>query len=265
MNAHQILEALAPLELRGNHLVVHSSLSAFGKVEGGPITLCRALCDAVTPMGTILMPAFTYATLAAPQAGEEPVPYRRDLPVSAEIGCVPEAFRKLPGVRRSSHPTHSFAAWGRLAEELLAAQRDNNPFGPLKKLYLLHGHVLLLGTFLFSATAIHLAEEWVKAPYLGRCSAWRINQTGNRERAVLENVPGCSAAFARLESRLDPELLRTTPLPSGRPARKIPIRYLVRLALDALRANPAIFVCDNPACRSCAEKKHALGLHGAQR
>ena len=253
------------LGLRGSHVVVHAALSSLGQVDDGARSVCESLVDAVGDAGTVVMPAFTYAeTSSDPSAvgSRRPIAFHPDLPVSREIGAVAEAFRHLPGVLRSSHPTHSFAALGRQAREMLSTQRDNNPLGPLKKLNVLQGQVLLVGTTLVSATAIHLAEERVGAPYLGRCTAARLNAAGYEERVVLENVPGCSAAFIKLEDRLDPAKVRSVPLVHGA-ARKIPIRYLVNLATSILEQDPRAFVCDQPDCVSCTAKRDALGGQAA--
>jgi aminoglycoside 3-N-acetyltransferase len=117
---------------------VHASLSSFGNIEGGALAVCSTLLEAVGDSGTVMMPAFTCAeTWPRPDPDKplsRPVAFHADISVSKEVGTIAEAFRRLPGVLRSSHPTHSFAAWGRHAREVLSTQRDNNPFGPLKKL-----------------------------------------------------------------------------------------------------------------------------------
>lgn len=257
MTGTDILALLTALRLRGHHVIVHTSLSAFGHVEGGARTVCAALLEAVSGTGTVLMPTFTYDTMVKRQHSGPRLAYHPDLPVHREIGAVPDAFRALPGVVRSAHPTHSFAAWGRLAADVLSTQRDNNPLGPLKKLNLLQGHVLLLGTRLLSATAIHLAEERMEMPYLGRQTALRINATGNEERVVLEKVPGCSFAFERLEAELNARKFASVPLARGE-ARKFPVRYLLGIATAALERDPFAFVCERPECASCAAKRQAL-------
>jgi len=254
MTREDIGQLLEGLTVRGNQLVVHASLSSFGRVDGGAGALCAALLDAVGAGGTILIPAFTYAETLSGRAPGRPVAYHPDLPVSREIGVVAEAFRHLPGVLRSSHPTHSFSAWGRQAREVLSTQRDNNPLGPLKKLNVVQGQVLLLGTSLQAATAIHLAEERVGAPSLTRRTALRVNAAGYAERAVLENVPGCNLGFAKLEQHLDPTKVRAVALARGA-ARKIPIRYLVQLAAALLERNPQALSCERSECESCAAKR----------
>jgi aminoglycoside 3-N-acetyltransferase len=256
------MRLLEALNLRGNHVVVHAALASFGLVDGGARGVCEALVEAVGDGGTVVMPAFTYVeTLNAAVAGigrPRPVAFHPELPVSRVVGEIAESFRHLPGVLRSSHPTHSFAAWGRQAREVLSTQRDNNPLGPLKKLNVVQGQVLLLGEGLPVVTAISLAEERSSLPYLGRCTAVRINAAGYDERVVLENVPGCGAAFIKLEDRLDPSKVRSAPMPQGT-ARKIPIRYLVNLATKMLEADPRVFICDDAGCASCGTKRDAAG------
>jgi aminoglycoside 3-N-acetyltransferase len=267
MNRDELRQVLDRLSLRGNHVVVQTSLASLGHLEGGPAVLCEALIEAVGPSGTLMMPTFTHTETirdsspsrnspAAP--GHRPIPYHADLPVSPEVGIAAEMFRHMAGVLRSNHPTHSFAAWGRQAREVLSTQRDNNPLGPLKKLNVMQGQVLLLGTTLQGATVIHLAEERASVPYLGRRTALRINAGGYEERVVVENFPGCSVAFDRLEPYLDPSKVRSTPLPHGE-GRKIAVRYLVNLASQLLANDPRLFVCDNPNCSSCANKHAAVG------
>jgi aminoglycoside 3-N-acetyltransferase len=258
MTRDEITRLLDGLALRGNQVVVHASLSSFGRVEGGAGALCAALLDAVGDGGTILLPAFTATETLSGRTVGRPVAYHPDMPVSREIGVVAEAFRHLPGALRSSHPTHSFCAWGRQAREVLSTQRDNNPLGPLKKLNVVQGQVLLLGTSLQAATAVYLAQERVGAAALTRRTALRVNASGYAERVVLENVPGCSLGFVKLEQHLDPSKVRSVQLAHG-VARKIPIRYLVQLATSVLEHDTQALSCDRPDCESCTGQHAAVG------
>jgi aminoglycoside N3'-acetyltransferase len=90
---------------RGMDVLVHSSLSSIGWVEGGADTVIDALLAAVSPAGTILMPALNGSPQDSPQN-----PPRMDVrrtPCPKWIGIIPETFRRREGVRRSLHPTHS--------------------------------------------------------------------------------------------------------------------------------------------------------------
>jgi aminoglycoside N3'-acetyltransferase len=256
MTRAELVQQLRPLGLQDNNVLVHASLDAFSGAGVTPAMLCEALIEAVGSYGTIVMPAFTW-TETAFSDGTTPIAFRPESPVSPSLGSVAETFRLLPGVMRSNHPSHSFASYGRYARDVLSTQRDNNPLGPAKKLNVLQGYVLLLGASLRAATVIHLAEEGAAVPYLQRGSALRMNASGFEERVILEHVPGCGIGFERLEARLDPEQVAEVALPQGR-ARKIPIRYLVRLAAEAVRGDPFIFVCEQGDCRSCAGKRAAV-------
>lgn len=258
MNRNELHQLFEQLALRSAHVIVHAGLSSFGHVEGGPLAVCTTLLDAVGDGGTVVMPAFTSAeTWRAGPASSRPVAFHADLPVSKQIGVIAETFRRLPGVLRSNHPTHSFAAWGRHARDVLSTQRDNNPLGPLKKINIMQGSVLLLGTTLASAMVLHVAEERFGVPYLSRGTAVRVNAAGYDERVVLQNLPGCSAAFEKLEQELDPARIKSVPLPNGT-ARKIPARYLVQLASGMLDRDARVFICGSPECPNCAGKSAAL-------
>jgi aminoglycoside 3-N-acetyltransferase len=55
-----IVDGLRNLGVRpGDKLLVHSSLSSFGHVEGGAEAVIDALIEAVSPGGTVLVPTLT--------------------------------------------------------------------------------------------------------------------------------------------------------------------------------------------------------------
>lgn len=158
VTAQELLEGLKALGVEeGMGLMVHASLSSFGRVAGGALTVVQCLMHAVTERGTLLMPTFNHGAPYAP-GGEGFFDPRSTPSIS---GAISEVFWRQPGVHRSLHPTHSFAAWGAGAEELVADHHQRSTLGPdspLGKLTDRGGYMLHLGTTHGCSSVKHVAE-----------------------------------------------------------------------------------------------------------
>lgn len=146
---------------RGDTVLVHSSLKSFGYVEGGALTVIRALEEVLGPRGCLVMPTLTLG------GAENPVVFDV-LESPSTSGWITEVFRRQPGVWRSRHPTSSAAAWGWAAEELTGYHTDT-PCGllsPYGQVYLRGGGCLFLGAPWGSNTMFHVAEEIALPSYL---------------------------------------------------------------------------------------------------
>lgn len=159
-----IVAGLARVGLRAGEVVlVHSSLSSFGHVEGGAETVIDALLEAVGPSGTVVVPTFTWDSFHDKSEGTFDV--RR---TPSETGRITEVFRLRPEALRSPHLCHSVAAIGPAAPEMV---RDvASAYGPgsaFEALERLNAWNLFLGVGFTSCTALHVVEERMRVPY--RC------------------------------------------------------------------------------------------------
>ena len=148
----------------GHHVGVHSSLSAFGYVEGGAETVVDALLETVGASGTVVMPAYSNNRENVEKTEEDVAlgvswKYRvlRYDPQndSTWTGKITDVFWRRPDAARGPHETHSLAAIGGKAEELSQSWHH---------LLEAEGWILLLGITLSNCSSMHLSERGIEIP-----------------------------------------------------------------------------------------------------
>ena len=157
-----IKDALRQLGVaEGDALFAHSSLSAFGYVEGGADAVVDALLETVGEGGTVALPTFTWGAF---HAQERVVFDVKRTP--SDCGRITEVFRKRPGAMRSAHVCHSVAAIGPRAEKIMGeGVKSFGEGSSLHRLYRMNSWYLLLGVGFKSCTALHTVEEMAQVPY----------------------------------------------------------------------------------------------------
>lgn len=143
----------------GDMVMVHSSLSSFGYVEGGAPTVVRALLEILTETGTLIVPTFSKYLY------DEPVWDREHTP--SLMGRISETVRTWPGALRSSHAAHPLSAVGAKAE-LICRRPYRTGFGPdspFRTLVDEGAWVLLMGVTYNNCTLFHLFEAEAGVPY----------------------------------------------------------------------------------------------------
>ncbi len=231
----------------GDSIMVHSSLSSLGYVEGGADAVIDALLAAVGPEGTVLMPSLP----ATWRGNENCVTYLARQPVfdvrttPSKVGLISDTFWRRPGARRSLSASHSATAMG-LRRDWFLANHEQAPYltgpgTPWWKNCEVGGKIVLLGVGQESNTTLHTVEETADSIVVSRDRFYPlvIDETGSiHQLEVCAHLPG----YPRNFPRMDAELLAAGGMVTGQigqaTVRVIQARTLLAVGLDRLRRDP---------------------------
>ena len=231
----------------GDVVLVHSSLAALGSVAGGADTVIDALIATVGAEGTVLVPTF----------GCEP-PFDRKTSATP-LGAIADRFWRRPDAVRSKHPTHSVAAIGRQARDLIKdhekAATANGEGTPYTRLAWGGGKILLLGVDQDRNTMLHAAEAISGAPYLDRIEATYVDDDGSQVTIPIEAMAGPHRDFIGLDQLFSRRGVMTVGKIGSAVCRLMDAGRMLEVALEAMAQDPAAVLCDNPACADCVMQR----------
>lgn len=247
---------------RGDTVIVHSSLSSMGKVDGGPDAVIDALLDTVGEEGTLVMPAFSDNMKEAFDPEN----------TKSDVGLISEVFRKRKGVLRSYHPTHSVCALGKNAEYITGDhQFSRTPCGrdtPFYKIKELDGKIILLGVDMNRNTMLHAIEEEAGSRYLIEEIRLPLpeyfknqpNQSDNitGQMIVIRNFPAGHRDFLKLAPLLRKNGLIKESYIGSAYASVIECNALFTFVLELLEKTPDFFLCSNIYCNSCVASRQKI-------
>ena len=259
-----IVEALRQAGVKeGDFLLVHSSLSVFGYLNGGSPMVIEALKEAVGAKGTFLLPVLRncFANIGGPNTAEKFRPYKKSNINAVWTGLLPRTFlEENPAEPFSNHITHAWCGWGAQAAEACAAHSmfeapcsDNSPM----KYALDHNaKIVHLGSHIGSTTFLHYLEDKFDLPGLSDilCVVSGSDDIPYNV-AVPRNLPGCrefyrgegkffSAAAARgLE-------IKTSKLALGT-VQVLDMQTLYNIGSELVKNDPFIFLHDEGTCANC--------------
>jgi len=246
-----IVQGLAHLGIRrGDCLLVHSSLSSLGYVEGGADCVIDALLEAIGPEGTLVLPTLTFNIVNA----NNPVFDVRSTP--SVVGRITEVFRQRDGVVRSLHPTHSCAAAGPLADALTEGhEKDITPCGrrsPFARLIDKDGRIVFLGVDLSCNTTFHALEEMACVPWL--FDRWEDLYTiGYDGRKIPVPSRRHSSGMSRDFQKMEPVLERASVLTRGKigaaEVRVVDAQAMEKVVLGRLAQDPFLLLSQDVAAR----------------
>lgn len=151
---------------RGATVMVHAELLRFGRLPKHhladrtslPMAIIHLLRTVIGDEGTLLMPTLTTGSLRSGVFDPDHS--------ASETGLLSECFRRMPGVERTLHATHSMAVQGPLVP--LFRDPPAHPFGEGSSFHRLReqgGKLLFLGADFHWCTFIHHIETMARVPY----------------------------------------------------------------------------------------------------
>lgn len=242
----------------GDMLVVHSSMKKIGtQVEGGPHAVIEALLQVIGETGTLLMPVFCKKPEGLVDLRTEP----------SRLGLITETFRTWPGVLRSNDATHSIAAIGPLAEQVLAGHEVVSPLdanSPLHTMCRLGGKVLHIGTDLCSCSLLHVAESIVNVPYqhIGyagfNCAVPYIGTDGVERMQEPHKSPGDSRGFLCVMELDAVKNSYRSGLVGHAPTLLFDGQVLLDATVALLEKEPCALLCDKGNCDVCVDRRAVM-------
>lgn len=251
----KVRSALEQAELKSGDVVLgHFSLSSFGCIQGGANALIDTLLDILGPTGTLMLPTFTFSWLGHP-------PYN-PAQTASRVGAVTDHFWRRAGVQRSLHPTHSFAALGKLASNLLTGHDYTQPplggDSPIARLADAGGKILMFARKKAN-TSMHVGEHLAGLP--GMELVCPIIEGGIRREVVVPHCPWHVNFEPAYEQLYADGLVRDVPLGES-VIHTMSCRDVIEAQAKVARATPEVLLepgCNCPYCENLKQYCKELG------
>lgn len=266
----ELAEALKRLGVKnGDTLLVHSSLSGIGYLNGGVSAAINALRAAVGNDGTVLAPAFTRPYIYFDGRINKDYGYRpydrrengdfRDKNIYT--GLLPNAMLKETDMARSNHSTHEWVAIGKNAEKFTSGHgfldAPTGETSPLKKVLEAKGSVVFLGCGINSNTFIHYVETITNAPYLKNALIGYIDNDGAHKTDIIkQHLPGHRSFYSAFNSEFYKEAIKRGlhiyEEPFGMATLyRMDISELYEISMEMFKESSLATLCKDPDCTFC--------------
>ncbi len=251
----------------GDVVFFHSSMKALGWVEGGANAVIDAFLDVVGFEGLVIVPTlswtFAYGELARHAFDPAETP--------ARVGKIPDTLWRRPNAFRSAHPTHSIAAIGRRAEELVAGHDRTSTFGkdgPYRRYVDWGARILFLGVDMRSNTTLHAIEDWLDLPYLQVEKAVVKGSDGKPKIVEVPKSPGGHRDFYRKGSKVERLLERAGIIRRGKVGAADTLsmgsQEMVDVVVKGIYEEPTLLLCDREDCEFCTTYRQPTIDHVTQ-
>lgn len=225
---------------KGDIVLLHSSLSALGEVQGGVDGLVGAFLAVLGEAGTLVTPTF---------AG----------------GAVPDAVARHPRAITSIAPTAVMSAIGAAAEDICKdhwkAEAAHARGTPCMRVAERGGYVCLLGVDQDRSTLLHGVEELLQLPYLKTTKPREIETPEGMVTASFKFFPGPHRDFIGLDRVLRQSGVVTIHRVGNAVMRLMKADAVMAACLELGRTDAAFVLCDNPHCADCTRQRASIRRH----
>jgi aminoglycoside 3-N-acetyltransferase len=238
MNKNEIKQGLQALGLKeGDIVLLHSSLSSMGNVEGGAETVVDAFLETLGKPGTLIVPVF------------------------GDLGILTVTVKSRPDAVLSDCPKGTVAAIGADARKICIdhwkADTVHGEGSPYLKIAGLGGYICLLGVDQDRNTSMHSVEALLQLPYLNPVSDLVQTPEGGIQK-TWKYYPGPHRDFIGLDKLLRSSGKMKTCKIGNAVTRLIKSQDLIELLTDVGHHDPAFCLCDNPECADCVSQRAAI-------
>lgn len=244
---------------RGDVLLLSADLGNIGLVGSTRAgesrrNVIKTLLDFVGPDGTIVTVTFTKSFLFHYNFDKSYV-FTPNTPSTA--GGLARGFLEHPNVVRSTHPTCSFAAIGKMAKHILLGHNaEASAYDPIGKVIELNGKVMLVGCadYKNGLHVVHYAQQVLglsKQNILSRKIGVQYSENGAVKLFKQVDLGGCSRGFYKFYG----DFVANNILSVGHVGKAYsvlaPAQQAFEIVLDRLKEDPTYALCHNKDCFSC--------------
>lgn len=244
----------------GDTVLVRASVRKIGDVlddnkrSNASEKFIHALLSVVGNEGTIVALSFTKAFLF-PKKNKDYIYSSVTEPIT---GGFASAMVNWPGSMRSNHPSNSFVAIGKHANDIIKDHGEKATcFHPMAKLIDHDGKMLLVGCVSESPgfSTVHLAQDHlglsVKSLFSNKLGVYYRDKDGRVKLFKKKDIPGCSMGFYKFYSYYVKEGMLRTGWVGQAYSVSIKAKAAYEIERELLSTDPKIALCDDPACESC--------------
>jgi aminoglycoside 3-N-acetyltransferase len=249
---------------KGDAVFFHSSLKSLGRVEGGADAVIAAFLDVVGSDGLVIVPtlSFTFVRRHPGQRGYNPER------TPSHVGEITDTLWRRPNAYRSAHPTHSVAAIGKRAQELVEGHDKTSTFGkdgPYGRYVDWGAKILFLGVDGRCNTTLHAIEDWLDMPYLQVETALVEDKDGEPRVVEVTKSPSGHRDFYQRGCKVQRLLESSGIIRRGKVGAAdtfwMPSQDMVGLVVKGIYEEPTLLLCDREDCKFCTKYRQPTVEH----